>query len=145
MFTQWKTAAKVLAHSDLVISDIKTMNDKVHRKHTGVSNKTILGNLKRVSEMRKDLILRIPLIPGINDDDENINATADFICRELGGRLIHMQILEFMHLGGEKCVSLGRTYPMEGQTIDREALHERALVIRDRFLSRDIKCIVGNE
>jgi len=64
---------------DLFLYDIKIIDDNAHRKYTGESNRHILANLKRLAEMGKKIELRIPLIPGITDTRENIEAIRDFL------------------------------------------------------------------
>ena len=141
---KWEEAEKILPHTDRFISDIKAMDDKVHRKYTGASNALILENLKRLSGCDVPLTLRIPLIPGVNDGRENIEKTAEFILRDMGGKIEKFQILEFMHLGREKCQSLEREYPMEGLKANREKIHKRAEEIREYFEDKGIHCVLGN-
>ncbi len=70
---------KVAQKTDLFLYDLKMMDATKHRNFTGVSNQLILANLKRLSENKARIQVRIPIIPGINDDVDNINSTADFI------------------------------------------------------------------
>ena len=55
------------------------MDPEIHKEYTGVTNDRILANLKRLTEEERELILRIPVIPHVNDDKKNMEATADFI------------------------------------------------------------------
>ena len=112
-YTDWSQAEKVLPFTDLIISDIKHMDPEIHKKYTGVHNGRILENLKRLAEEERELILRIPVIPNVNDDMENIAATADFILHTLGGRVRTLQLLSFMRLGEEKYASLGIPYGID--------------------------------
>ena len=59
--------------------------------------------------------MRIPVIPGVNDTQENMEQTADFILNEMGGRIRTLQLLSFMRLGQEKYESLGMEYEMTQQ------------------------------
>ena len=63
-------------HTDLFLYDLKLMDDDRHRKYTGVSNRLILSNLQRLSAGGAQVIVRIPLIPGVNDDEQNLTAYA---------------------------------------------------------------------
>ncbi len=76
-YAKWKDFSCVLEYTDLVLFDLKHMNPNVHRKLTGVPNELILENLSKISG--NELILRIPIIPGYNDSQENIRETAAFI------------------------------------------------------------------
>jgi pyruvate formate lyase activating enzyme len=144
-YVNWEEIEKVLPYTDLIISDIKHMDTNIHKKHTGVCNDKILENLKKLTSKERDLILRIPVIPNVNDDMENIKATADFILNELGGRVRTLQLLSFMRLGEEKYHSLGKTYKMKDVEIDRESFQKHVDELADYFNSRGIHCLVGTK
>ena len=78
------------------------MDTDIHKQYTGVHNELILENMKRLVNEGHELILRIPVIPNVNDDMKNIEATADFILQELDGRVRTLQLLSFMRLGEER-------------------------------------------
>lgn len=144
-FGQWENLEKILSHTDLFISDIKHMDSEVHKRYTGVDNFKILENLKRLSREKKDLILRIPVIPGVNDSMENMEKTADFILDEMDNRVRVLQLLSFMRLGEEKYRSLGIPYKMKDVEIDRESFQKHVAGIADYFRSRGIHCVVGTK
>jgi pyruvate formate lyase activating enzyme len=98
--------------TDLVITDLKHMDPDKHREYTGVGNHWIHRNIVKTVEMEKPLILRIPVIPGHNDDEENIKATAEFIVGALNNNVLQVQLLPYRQLGVEKYASLDRDYPM---------------------------------
>lgn len=141
--TDWETVEAAAEYADLLISDIKHMDSDVHKKYTGAGNEKILANLKRLAACGHDMILRIPVIPGINDDMENIIKTADYIEDNIGDRLRVLQLLSFMRLGEEKCRSLDRTYEMDSLEFDREKFQQRVEDIAAYFNSRGIHCTVG--
>lgn len=141
----WKDIERVLPYTDLVISDLKHMDSIQHRKYTGVGNGLILKNLKKLAEIKRDLILRIPVIPGVNDDMENIEATADFILQEMKGRVRTLQLLSFMRLGEEKYASLNLPYPMESLRISRKIFQKHVEELAEYFNSRGIHCLVGTK
>ena len=64
---------------DLFLYDIKIMDKEKHEKYTGVSNKLILENLRKLSEREMPVAVRIPLVSGINDDDQNIQMLAEYL------------------------------------------------------------------
>ena len=144
-YGEWTDVEKVLPYTDLVISDIKHMDTEIHKKHTGVDNHKILNNLKKLTEKEVELILRIPVIPNVNDDMENIVATADFILNELGNRVRTLQLLSFMRLGEEKYQSLGMPYKMKDVEVDRESFQKHVSGIAEYFNSRGIHCLVGTK
>ncbi len=104
---------QVVTLADMIITDIKHMDTARHREYTGVGNETILANIAEVAAGERPLIIRIPVIPEHNDEDENIRATAEFIAGRLGNRVRQVQLLPYRQLGVEKYASLGREYPMD--------------------------------
>lgn len=142
---KWQEIEKVLSYTDLFIADLKHMDDIIHKENTGVSNKLILENLKKLSRQDKPIILRIPIIPGFNDSMDNIKDTADFIINEMNGEVKTLQLLSFMRMGEEKYTSLNRPYPMEGLSFKREELQQRISDYAAYFNERGIHCLVGTK
>ena len=141
----WYRAEETIPVTDLFISDLKMMDTEKHREHTGSGNEQILSNLERLSRETSQIILRIPVIPGVNDDDDNIRKSADFILDNMQGRIQSLQLLSFMFLGEEKYRSLGMPYPMQGLQFEREAFQKKVEKIADYFISRGICCTIGNK
>lgn len=141
----WKQIANVLPYTDIVIADIKHMDTYIHKKYTGAYNELILENLKKIVEEDKDLILRIPIIPDVNDDMKNIVATADFIINELKGRIRTLQLLSFMRLGEEKYESLNMEYKMKDLELNRIEFQSNINEIAKYFNNRGINCMVGTK
>ncbi len=63
----------IIDKPNLFLYDLKVIDTKLHQKYTGVSNNLILNNLKTLNDQQKNVIIRIPLIPGITDTNQNIN------------------------------------------------------------------------
>lgn len=139
----WAVVEKGIQYADLLITDIKHMDPEIHKKYTGVSNERILENLQQLSQQGRELIIRIPVIPGINDDMGNMEATADFILEKLGNRIKQLQLLRFMRLGEEKYASLGIPYPMKSVGIDQDQFNKQIEELAAYFNSRGICCIAG--
>lgn len=78
-YTSWQVMSEAAQHIDLFLYDLKLMDDVRHRKYTGVSNRLILSNLKRLSAAGENIVVRIPLIPGVNDDEQNLKLTQRFL------------------------------------------------------------------
>ena len=74
----------VSADTDLFLYDLKLMDADLHRRYTGRSNKTVLDNLRRLTENGSNVRIRFPVLPDINDGPHNIDQTGAFI-RELPG------------------------------------------------------------
>jgi len=91
---------RIASKADLFLYDLKVMDEKKHLAYTGESNRPTLGNLKRLAAKGPRTVVRIPVIPGVNDDAENIRETAEFL-RSLG--TIHeISLLPYHKLGRDK-------------------------------------------
>jgi pyruvate formate lyase activating enzyme len=101
--------AKIMSKVDVFLYDIKVMDDRIHKKYTGVSNKLILENLAELADKGKSILARFPVIPSINDDQTNISKTGEFLCKN-GIENIH--VLPYHRAGTEKYRSLGRKYKL---------------------------------
>ncbi len=99
----------VISHLDLIFMDIKHMDSQKHRDLTGVSNEQILENLSFIAENHKDVIVRIPVIPGRNDSDENICQAAAFVA---GKGIKRLELLPYHNLGEVKYGQLGKEYAL---------------------------------
>ena len=75
----WKNFEIIIDYVDLFLYDLKIIDNVLHNKYTGVSNKRIHDNLKKLIESGKQIEIRIPLIPNITDTDINLNNLIDFI------------------------------------------------------------------
>ena len=134
----------ILPHVDMMISDIKSMNTEVHKKYTGVGNELTLSNLKLIADEGIPLILRIPVVPGVNDDEISLQRTADFINRDLNGMILQLQLLRFRKLGTEKYRSLGTPYPMENfEPPERAEFEEKIRKIEKFFTDRGVPAVAG--
>lgn len=69
----------VLAKADLVLYDLKLMDEARHRRYTGVDNRRILKNLETLTSLGPEIVIRLPLVPGINDEESQIRRMAEFI------------------------------------------------------------------
>lgn len=110
----WEQVGKALRYADQIFMDLKTMDPKAHKKLTGADNSLILQNAAMAANLNKDLIFRIPLIPGQNDDRENLVQTGTFIA-DLAKKnnRIAAEVLPYHALGKDKYKWLGKKYEME--------------------------------
>lgn len=98
---------KVIPYTDMFLYDLKAFSEDLHRNGTGVSNRLILENLKRLSdETDRDIVIRIPVIPGYNATIEELSAMADFLDAL---RIKSVELLPYHTMGDHKYESLGRT------------------------------------
>lgn len=101
----WSVLAQSLPVTDLYLYDIKHLDDQVHRQSTGVSNTVILANLNRLAGLDANIILRVPLIPRVNMDEEHLQAVGELASR-LGIKEIHL--MPFHQFGRDKYTRLCR-------------------------------------
>jgi len=78
-YVPYKDLEKISDSVDLFLYDLKLMDDEKHKKYTGVSNRIILENLEKLSERGKAIIIRIPLISGVNDDSQSIQMFTEYL------------------------------------------------------------------
>jgi pyruvate formate lyase activating enzyme len=107
-FAPWEALDSVREHVDLFLYDLKLMDDARHREFTGVSNALILSNLQALSQRGHDIVIRLPLIPGINDGEENIRQAGAFVA-ELP-HPIRVDVLPYHGLADEKYGRLNKPY-----------------------------------
>ena len=88
--------------------DLKMMDSDRHKALTGVSNTLVLDNLRMLMNMRADITLRLPLIPGVNDTSGDLSALVSFL-KENDGRFHHAEIMPYHTLGTGKAAAIGRT------------------------------------
>jgi pyruvate formate lyase activating enzyme len=107
-FSTWEALDTIREHVNLFLYDLKLMDPAQHRAFTGVSNESILSNLQALSRHGHAIVLRVPLIPGVNDDDENIRQTGAF-----AADLPHLErvdILPYHRAGIDKYHRLDKDY-----------------------------------
>jgi pyruvate formate lyase activating enzyme len=95
---------------DLFLYDVKIMDDLKHKKYTGVSNRTILGNLQRIVKNGGRVEVSLPIIPSINDDQENIEKTGKFLASLR--KIESLSLLPYHRMGVDKYNSLGKPYKL---------------------------------
>jgi len=78
-YTSSDSLSRIAEHTNLFLYDIKHMNDEIHHQITGVSNKIIHANIKALAALGSNIVISIPLIPGFNNDECNLQDTARFI------------------------------------------------------------------
>ena len=120
----WHTAIETTAYApkrvikeifpfiDVALTDIKAINPFIHKRYTGVDNRIILENLLRIAQITQ-LVVRVPVIPGVNDNIEEIHAITEFAKLLRGVDTLHL--LAYHTYGENKYALLGRIYPM-GET-----------------------------
>jgi len=136
-YADWPVLADAASLADLVLYDLKLMDEGRHRAATGVSNRLILENLKALSGVHSAIWVRVPIIPGLNDDRANLEATAAFLAPLAGIRQV--DLLPYHPLGEAKSVRVGVTQSLHTiGTPNVEDLEGRAAPFRARGLNTTI-------
>lgn len=130
LYVAWEKLEKILPWLNILYVDIKHMDRDAHLACTGVDPAVIFENIKRVDQGKwpVDLRVRVPVIPTINDSDENLTATAEF-CQRLT-KINELELLAFHRLGTQTYANLGReqrlaaipSYPSEWYAAKRDFL-----------------------
>lgn len=123
-YGDWDVLKQAAEYLQVVLFDIKSMNEQKHRKYTGVSSKVIQENFKRlVSEFPQlPILVRTPVIPGFNDTVEDIQTIADFI----QAPQVTYELLKYHRMGEQKYTLLGKEYPLAGDSLPEETWQQIA-------------------
>ena len=138
-FTSTQVLLKVAEKCEHFLYDLKVMDSKKHKEWTGVPNEKILNNLKTLAATGVNMNIRIPLIKGVNDDDENIHESAKFIAG-LEGKKPLVNILPFHSIAEKKYERLGEHYDRSGMA---EPDLERQKEVLEIFKSYDVNAMIG--
>ena len=114
-YAPYESFRRILPYADTFLYDIKLIDPEKHRKFIGMGNELILDNLKRLSADGARIHIRIPVIGGVNDDEESMRAIIDFLKQNVNVQAV--SLLPYHTYGSEKYGRLGRTYPGEGLTV----------------------------
>jgi pyruvate formate lyase activating enzyme len=109
-YTSSEVFGAALKYIDYLLFDVKHLDTRAHRKWTKRSNKLVLQNLRLAAAGGVHLLVRMPLIPAVNDTEENIKATAELV-KTLGSGVEGIELMPYHRLGLSKYEALGRVYP----------------------------------
>jgi len=124
--------------SDLVLYDLKAFDEARHRKLTGVSNCGIRENLEALNAVHANIWIRIPVVPGFNDDLADLEKTSEFIAGLRGVTLVNL--LPFHRTGLHKYERLGWRHSLEDVKSPSAGAMERAA---DVFRARHLPTKIG--
>lgn len=139
-YAPWERLASAAGMASLVLYDLKLMDPERHRAATGQSNRVILDNLRALAGVHPELWIRVPVIPGLNDDLENLRATADFLAPLAAVRRV--DLLPYHRTGQAKFARMGLDYALPDlQPPTPQRLEALAEVFRSRGL---VTCTGGH-
>lgn len=131
-FGKWEDIERMLPYSNTAFVDFKIFDEEKHKKYCGVSNELIKSNLLATNNVdsRFRLVIRTPIVPGINDDVEGLRKMGEF-CSQLN-HLSHVQLLPYHRLGTATYDKLGRDYLLKGvEPPDPEEMEDCREVVRE--------------
>jgi len=136
----WKDLEEILPYTDWIFYDIKIFDTRKHKKYTGVSNELILDNARKLSAaIRKreiHMIVRIPVVPGVNNSKKNIIQTAEFVKKHMPSAA-EIEILKYHSLALGKYEALGEEYLLANAVQPSE---EKMLEIKESIAKLGLNC-----
>ena len=109
-YAPWEHIEALIPYVDIFRWDVKEIDPARHKEYTGVSNERILENLRKLSAAGAEIVLRCPIIPGLNDRKEHLSGIAA-LAEELSG-VTRVDVEPYHPLGQGKSEALGRDYPL---------------------------------
>ena len=135
--TDWKKLDNLIPYVDLFLYDIKCMDSERHERFTGVTNELILENARRIVESEKDIIIRVPLIPGFNDTEDDLRRIAEFVLTLASVK--HVNLLPYHELGKSKYRMLDRDYSLDdGEGVSDSRISKLQSMVQSYGLICDI-------
>lgn len=139
---EWGKVEWALKHTDLIYYDIKTLDSHLHEQYTGKGNERILANLEKLASRHlKKIIVSIPMVPGLTDTSEKVEAVGKYL-KGLG--IERTRLIPYHRLGMEKYEALGMTYPPVSwkewdRDIDRSETEKAIVALRKLGIRADIE------
>jgi pyruvate formate lyase activating enzyme len=104
---------KIIPFTDLFLFDIKHLDNDKHKEYTGTSNDVILNNFRLIAASGREFIVRIPVVPGFNDDDDHLSGLKEYILNEKNENLKMISLLPYHKIGSSKYKRFNIPYMME--------------------------------
>ena len=133
-YGEWAVYEKVLHLVDFILFDIKAVDEKRHIEFTGVSNLTIKENLRRLLRMGKRLILRLPVIPPLNNDDNDLFSLMGLL-RDSDKELIEIELLPYNVLTRSKYNKYGATLTINPEPCGIDLLRTKAAWFKENGIN----------
>lgn len=136
--TDYKNIKRLIKYTDLILYDLKLMDNEKHKEYIGASNKIIIENLKKLGKEDVEIFIRLPLIRGINDSDDDIDKVIDLIKNIKN--ISQVNLLEYHSMGKEKYDRLDMDYILKG---DEQPGANRIMEIEEKFKMEGLKTVIG--
>ena len=135
-YVPFEAFEKTLAYCDLYLYDVKCFTSALHTAYTGVDNFLIMNNLNRLAEVQKDIWIRIPVIPGFNNDIEEMTQIAELISSMASVK--QLTLMPYHTLGASKYKTLGFEYPFD---TDKRISERELVLLKNVFSTRNITVV----
>ena len=141
LYASREVVAEVADECELMLVDLKLMDSRKHQLYTGVPNELILQNIRFLAEQGRPFVIRIPLIDGVNADEENMESTAQFL-KALPWEQRTVNLLPYHDVGKDKHRRMWSTYNPQGlpMAAPSEALQQRCKSLLE---SHGLQVIIG--
>ena len=137
-YAPFSAFTRINPHVDQYLFDIKCIDEEKHREFTGVSNELIKGNLEKLVPRANEIIIRVPIIPGFNDDKSDISAICEYVMRF--SQIRQVDLLPYHAIARDKYARLGYPYEMEDfSSLDDEILES----LKNIVYSFGFRVVVG--
>lgn len=137
-FAPLEKLKRIAEVTDLFLFDVKVINPDAHLRLTNCSNQPIIENLEWLNQSGKKVVVRFPLIPGVTDDADNIEAVAELLAAMSSPQQV--DILPFHRVGSGKYHRLSRRNPLaHAEPLATEAVH----AVRQQFENRGLRAGIG--
>lgn len=113
LFVPFENVEKVMPYADLIFADLKHHDSAMHKEYTGQGNEIIIENIRKVSKTHDNIIIRIPLIPGVNDSTDDMKAFAGVI-NTFDDGIKGVELLKYNFLAESKYERMGMDYTSFG-------------------------------
>lgn len=123
---------------DLVFADLKIPLSQKHREYTGAGNELIIENIRKLSQIHRNITVRIPLIPKVNDSVEDMKDFADIINTFRGG-VKAVELLKYNYLAESKYEILGKEYTKFSDSTQSDAYVQSLVSALKSHLTRDLQ------
>lgn len=130
----------IIPFTDLFLFDLKHLDEAKHNEYTGVSNIGIFGNLKMILESRSEIIIRIPIVPGFNDDENHLERLKQFLIENKTENIKKINLLPFHKIGSSKYKRFNLPYRMDNV---KQPSNERMKELKEFFSDTDVKVKIG--
>lgn len=137
-YAKWETFCELLPYIDYFFYDLKIIDEKDHITYTSVSNKLILDNFSRLIQAKANVTVRIPVIPGINNTQKNVEQTIRFLLEQAPG--CPVSLLPYHRLGTSKYDKLDMEYTLAELAPPSE---KEMLQLKEQFVSFGFPVRIG--